>query len=68
VRKLIGDERGVAAVEMGLILAALAPVFIYGGQVLGPALHQYELRLVAETQAAEAVLAQIGACKAGASP
>ncbi len=63
LRKLVGDEQGVAAVEFGLIVAALAPVFIYGGTVLGPALDHWATSLTAAVQHGEQVLSKLEACR-----
>lgn len=59
-RVVMRNDSGVAAVEFGLIVAALAPVFIYGGEQIGPPLLAWASGLHADVVAAQQLCQQLG--------
>lgn len=60
MRRWLFDTKGVAAVEFALLLAALAPVCIMGGETLGPPLLAWAQQIHADVIAAKDLAAQLG--------
>lgn len=68
LKTFVADEGGTASIEFSIVLGVLVSAFLAAGLVIGPAVHDYALRLKTLTTEARAVLDELNAATPPPAP